>query len=31
MDEFLDDLVAVVAEVGTGRTDDRSTNYAAME
>jgi sphinganine-1-phosphate aldolase len=31
MDEFLDDLAAVVAEVGTSRTDDRSTNYAAME
>lgn len=31
MDDFLRDLQEVVAEVGTARTDDRSTNYAALE
>ena len=31
MEEFLTDLAAIVAEVGTARTDDRPTNYAALE
>lgn len=31
LDDFLTDLRAVVAEVGRGRADDRSTNYAVLE
>jgi hypothetical protein len=31
MDDFLTDLRAVVADVGATRTEDRATNYAALE
>jgi sphinganine-1-phosphate aldolase len=31
LDDFATDLAAVVAEVGTSRTDDRSTKYAVLE
>jgi glutamate/tyrosine decarboxylase-like PLP-dependent enzyme len=31
IEDYLDDLAACVAEVGTTTTDDRSTNYATLE
>jgi sphinganine-1-phosphate aldolase len=31
VDDFLDDLLVCVAEVGDARIDDRSTNYATLE